>query len=225
MTLLYLPARGLARFCFNVFGRMEVTGQECVPPFGPLIIVANHISYNDPPVLVASFSRSLDFLGKKELFVNPISRFMMKQFRAHPLDRTASSVNAMRTALQLLAQDRAVVVFPEGHISAHHTMEEARPGAAYLAIKSQAPILPVGIYGTEKFPPKRMPFPLCRFRVNIGPPFTPPVLEGRITHDVVNSVLDMIMYRIAALLPEAYQGVCTTRQAGEPRERHPDRVG
>lgn len=219
MTLLYPAGRGLARFCFNVFGRLEVTGQECVPPFGPLIIVANHISYNDPPALAASLPRSLDFVGKKELFSNPISRFMMKQFRVHPLDRTASGVNAMRTALQLLAQDRAVVIFPEGHISAYHTMEEAKPGAAYLAIKSQAPILPVGIYGTEKFSPKRMPFPLCRFRVNIGQPFTPPVLEGRVTHDVVNSVLDMIMYRIAALLPEEYQGVYAARKAGEPRER------
>jgi len=219
MTLLYPAGRGLARFCFNVFGRMEVTGRECVPPFGPLIIVANHISYNDPPVMVASFSRSLDFLGKKELFINPISKFMMQQFRVHPLDRTASGVNAMRMALQLLAQDKAVVIFPEGHISAHHTMEEAMPGAAYLAIKSQAPILPVGIYGTEKFPPKRMPFPLCRFRVNIGQPFTPPVLEGRITHDVANSVLDMIMYRIAALLPEEYQGVYALSKFREPGER------
>jgi 1-acyl-sn-glycerol-3-phosphate acyltransferase len=219
MTLLYPAGRGLARFCFNLFGRLEVTGRECVPPFGPLIIVANHISYNDPPVMVASFSRSLDFLGKKELFINPISRFVMQQFRVHPLDRTASGVNAMRTALQLLAQDRAVVIFPEGRISARHTMEAARPGAAYLAIKSQAPILPVGIYGTEKFPPQRMPFPLCRFRVNIGQPFTPPVLEGRLTHDVVNSVLDMIMYRIAALLPEEYQGVYALRKAREPGER------
>jgi 1-acyl-sn-glycerol-3-phosphate acyltransferase len=125
----------------------------------------------------------------------------------------------MRAALQLLAQDRAVVIFPEGRISANHAMEEAKPGAAYLAIKSQAPILPVGIYGTEKFPPKRMPLPLCRFRVNIGQPFTPPVLEGRITHDVVNSILDMIMYRIAALLPEEYQGVYARNKAREPGER------
>jgi 1-acyl-sn-glycerol-3-phosphate acyltransferase len=219
MTLLYPAGRGLARFCFNVFGRLEVTGRECAPPFGPLIIAANHISYNDPPVMVASFSRSLDFLGKKELFINPVSRFVMQQFRVHPLDRTASGVNAMRTALQLLSQDRAVVIFPQGHISANHSMEVARPGAAYLAIKSQAPILPVGIYGTEKFSPKRMPFPLCRFRVNIGQPFTPPVLEGRITHDVVNSVLDMIMYRIAALLPEEYQGVYALNKAREPGER------
>jgi 1-acyl-sn-glycerol-3-phosphate acyltransferase len=205
--LLYPGGRALAFFCFNVFGRLEVTGRECVPPYGPLIVVANHLSYNDPPTLVPSIPRPLDFLGKKELFSNPINRFIMREFRVHPLDRSASGVGAMRTALELLSQDRAVVVFPEGHISRDHSLEKAQPGPAFLAIKTQAPILPVGIYGTEKFSPKRMPFPLCRFHVNIGQPFTPPVLEGRVTRDVVNSVLDMIMYRIAALLPEEYRGV------------------
>jgi 1-acyl-sn-glycerol-3-phosphate acyltransferase len=205
--LLYPAGRALAFFCFNVFGRLEVTGRECVPPYGPLIVVANHLSYNDPPTLVPSIPRPLDFLGKKELFSNPINRFIMREFRVHPLDRLAAGVGAMRTALELLSQDRAVVVFPEGHISRDHSLEKAQPGPAFLAIKTQAPILPVGIYGTEKFSPKRMPLPLCRFHINIGQPFTPPVLEGRVTRDVVNSVLDMIMYRIAALLPEEYRGV------------------
>jgi 1-acyl-sn-glycerol-3-phosphate acyltransferase len=122
----------------------------------------------------------------------------------------------MRTALDLLAQDQAVMIFPEGHISSNHTLEEASPGAAFLAIKSQAPILPIGIYGTEKFPPKRMPFPLCRFHVNIGQPFTLPVFEGRISRDAVNSVLDLIMQRIAELLPEEYRGVYTLRKARAP---------
>jgi 1-acyl-sn-glycerol-3-phosphate acyltransferase len=201
---------------------MEVTGRESVPPYGPLIVVANHLSYNDPPVLVPSVPRPLDFLGKKELFVNPISRFIMQEFRVHPLDRSAAGVGAMRTALELLAQDRAVVIFPEGHISQEHSLNKAQPGAAFLAIKSQAPILPIGIYGTEKFPPKRMPFPLCRFHVNIGQPFTPPVLEGRVARDAVNGVLDMIMGRIAALLPEEYQGVYAIgREKGELNERAP----
>jgi 1-acyl-sn-glycerol-3-phosphate acyltransferase len=207
MSFLYQSGRGLARFCFNVLGRMEVTGRECVPPHGPLIVVANHISYNDPPALVASLPRYLDSLGKKELFTNPVNRCIMRGLGVHALDRSANGVDAMRAAIDLLARDRAVVIFPEGHISPDHTMQEARAGAAYLAMKTQAPILPVGIYGTEKFSPWRMPFPLSRFYVNIGPPFTPPVIEGRLARDVVNGVLAMIMGRVAALLPEEYQGV------------------
>ena len=218
MTLLYQPFRALARFCFNVFGRLEVTGRECVPPYGPLIVVANHVSYNDPPVLVPSMSRPLDFLGKKELFGNPISRFVMREFRVHPLDRFGTGVDAMRIAIDLLAQDRAVVIFPEGHRSPDHAMRPAKAGAAFLAIKTQAPILPVGIYGTEKFSPKRIALPLCRFHVNIGQPFTPPVMEGRISRDVVNSVQAMIMGRVAALLPEEYRGVYALGKAPEFKE-------
>jgi 1-acyl-sn-glycerol-3-phosphate acyltransferase len=203
---------------------MEVTGRECVPPHGPLIVVANHISYNDPPALVASIPRYLDSLGKKELFSNPVNRCIMRGFRVHPLDRSASGVNAMRTAIDLLAQDRAVVIFPEGHISPDHSMREAKAGAAYLALKTQAPILPVGIYGTEKFSPWRMLFPLSRFCVNIGPPFTPPVIEGRLTRNVVNGVLGMIMGRVAALLPAEYQGIYALQRVDrQAREEMPRR--
>ena len=121
----------------------------------------------------------------------------------------------MRIAIDLLAQDCAIVIFPEGHRSTDHAMREAKSGAAFLAIKTQAPILPVGIYGTEKFSVKRIALPLCRFHVNIGQPFTPPVMEGRISRDVVNSVQAMIMGRVAALLPEEYRGVYAL---GKPRE-------
>ncbi len=207
MTYLYPPGKMLTRFCFGALGRLEVTGRECVPPFGPLIVVANHVSYNDPPALVASISRPLNFLGKKELFGNPVGRFLMPKCRVHPVDRAASGLDAMRTAMNLLSRDEAVVMFPEGHVSSDHAMNPALAGAALLAIKTQAPILPVGIYGTEKFSHWRMPIPMCRFRVNIGQPFTPPVLEGNVSRNAVNSVLDLIMGRVAALLPPDYRGV------------------
>ena len=124
-----------------------------------------------------------------------------------PLDRTSTGVDGMRAALNLLAQDRALVIFPEGRISLDKSLERAKGGAAFLAIKSQAPILPVGISGTEHFSPWRMIFPFCRYRVNIGPPFTPPVLEGRVGREAINGVADMMMNRIAVLLPEQYRGV------------------
>ena len=206
MTLLYYPARALIRFCFNVFGRMEVTGRECVPPYGPLIVVANHISYNDPPSVAVAMPRPLSFLGKKELFTPALKGRFFSSLRVYPVDRSMS-VSAIRTALNLLAQDQAVVIFPEGHRSPDGTMQQGLAGAAYLAMKSQAPILPIGITGTEKFPHQRMPLPLCRFQINIGPPFTPPVLEGGNPRDAANSVLEMIMQRIAAQLPPEYRGV------------------
>lgn len=205
MTTLYYPGRLLARFCFNVFGRMEVTGRENVPPYGPLIVVANHLSYNDPPSLAAALTRPVSFLGKKELFEPTPKGWLFNSLRVYPVDRSFG-VSAVRTALDLLARDGAVVIFPEGQRSPERKLMKGMAGAAYLAMKSQAPILPVGITGTENFPHQRMPFPLCRFQVNIGPPFTPPVLEGGQTRVAAEAVLEMIMRRIAMQLPEEYRG-------------------
>ncbi len=206
MTVLYTPGRALARFCFNVFGRMEVAGRENVPPYGPLIVVANHISYNDPPSLAAALPRPLSFLGKRELFEPAVRGWLFNAMRVYPVDR-AFGASALRVALSLLAQDGAVAIFPEGQRSPNRQLIKGMAGAAYLAMKSQAPILPVGIAGTEKFPHQRMPLPLCRFRLNIGPPFTPPVLEGGSTRAAAEAVLYLIMQRIAALLPAEYRGV------------------
>ena len=207
MTAIYSIGRQLGRFCFSTFGKLEVAGRESVPPFAPLIIIANHVSFNDPPVLVAAIQRKLSFIGKRELFRDPVTSFFMRGFQVYSLDRSGSGVDAVRLALGLLAQDRAVVIFPEGTRSPDHTLIPGQPGAAYLALKSQSTILPVGITGGEKFPSWRMPLPLCKLRVNIGQPFSLPNLEGNPDRQVLKSLTDMMMQRIAALLPEDYRGV------------------
>tara|TARA_B100000315_G_scaffold108779_1_gene99820 strand:- start:414 stop:1124 length:711 start_codon:yes stop_codon:yes gene_type:complete len=213
MTLLARLGQKTARFCFGKLGRLEVIGRERVPPHGPLIVVANHLSFSDPPLLVCGIDRPLYFIAKRELFSNPVSGFLMRGFQVSPFDRSGSRIEPLRLMLRLLAQDRAVVVFPEGHRSPDHTMKEGMLGVAYLALKSQAPILPVGLSGTEKISAWRMTVPLCRMRANIGQPFTPPVLEGATRQEATQSTLDMIMNRIAALLPERYRGVYSTSAA------------
>jgi 1-acyl-sn-glycerol-3-phosphate acyltransferase len=192
----------MAGFCFNTFGRLEVTGQETVPPEGPLIVVSNHISHNDAAALIASFPRPLNFLGKQELFRTPVRRLVMGQLGVYPVSRHGTSLEGMRRALQLLAQGHAVAIFPEGVIGDGRTVKEGRPGAAYLAVKSQAPVIPIGIIGTEKFPAWQMPFPLRRFQVRIGQPFIPLAPEGKPNHQMLASMGDTIMQRIADLLAD-----------------------
>lgn len=215
MSAGYFLGKILGRFCFNTFGRLEVIGKESVPPYGPLLVVANHLSFNDPPVLVSSLPRTLSFIGKKELFGNPVGNFLMRSFNVHPYDRSGLGVDAIRLALRLLDQDRMVVIFPEGHRSPDHTLQKGMPGAAYIALKSQAPVLPVGITGTEKISAWRMPVPLTKFRVNIGQPFTLPNVEGTPSKEVVENMRDMMMSRIAALLPPAYRGVYPLTTPGQ----------
>ena len=206
-TLLYRLGRPLARFCFSTFGRMEVIGEENVPPRGPVILVCNHLSFTDPPLLVAAIPRPLHFLGKKELFGNPLGNFLMRGFHVFPYDRTTASTETMRTLLGLLEQDRTVALFPEGTRSKSHSLQEAQLGVVYLAIKSQAPILPVGVTGTQNLRAWRMPVPLCRLTVSIGPPFTLPLTEGRVPRPVMWGMLRMIMERVALQLPPEFRGV------------------
>jgi 1-acyl-sn-glycerol-3-phosphate acyltransferase len=200
MTLLYCFCRRTAYFCFSAFGRLEVIGREIVPPYGPLIVVSNHISHNDAAALIASFPRPLNFLGKQELFRTPVHRLVMEQLGVYPVRRLGTSLEGIRGALKLLAQGRAVAIFPEGVIGSGLSLREGQLGAAYLAVKSQAPIIPVGIIGTEKFPPWRMPFPLQRIQVRMGRPFTPLIPEGKRDRRVLARVRDMIMQHIAILL-------------------------
>ncbi len=206
-TLLYRLARPLARFCFGNFGRMEVIGAENVPPYGPVILVCNHLAFTDPPLLVAAIPRTLHFLGKKDLFSNPVGGFLMRGFNVSPYDRAGASTDTMRALLGHLDHDRAVVIFPEGTRSPTHSLQEAQLGVVYLALKSQAPILPVGVTGTQNMRAWRMPLPLCRLTANIGPLFTLPVVEGHTPRPVMQSMLRMIMERVALQLPPEFRGV------------------
>ena len=157
MTVVYSLGRQTARLCFNTFGRLDVTGQESVPPYGPLIVVSNHLSFTDPPLLVAGIPRALHFISKRPWFSGPLARYAMGQLHVSPFDRSSSRIDAVRTVLGLLDRDQAVVVFPEGHRSPDHTLKEGMLGVVYIAMKSQAPILPVGLTGTEKLRAWRMP--------------------------------------------------------------------
>ena len=197
----------MGRFCFRAFGRLEISGAEGVPQFGPLIVVSNHLSLNDPPLLVAAIPRPLFFIGKKELFGNSFFRFLMTAFHVSPFDRSAAGIDAVRVLMQNLERDRAVVIFPEGTRSPNHAMQKGMLGVVYLAMKSQAPILPVGVTGTHKIPLWRVPFPFKTLKANIGQPFTLPVIEGHPSKEVMSSMLDMVMARIADLLPPEHRGV------------------
>ena len=200
-------ANFLQSITLTVFADWKVTGRENVPPFGPLIIVANHQSNFDPTLISTSLPRRISFLAKKGIFVGPIATWFFRQYGAFPLDREGADVRAYRWALGQLGRDRAIVIFPEG-TRTRGGMRQAQPGVARLALKAQAALLPVGITGTERLGSWLRVFnPTGKIRVNIGMPFTLPVIEGRPSREVMGSLTDMIMGRIAVLLPPGYRGV------------------
>ena len=206
MDVQYAIARVVGKVCLNVFGRFEVKGLEGVPPRGRLLVVANHLSNADPPVLVVSMPRRLWFVAKRSLFRGIIASWFMGIF-GHPMDRSGQDAGALRWMLRMLEDEQVIGIFPEGTRS-HGPMKKAGHGVAYVALKSQATILPVGITGTENVPAVwRILFPFRRLTVNIGQPFSLPPIDGNVETPVLESLTDMIMGRVAALLPEEYRGV------------------
>ena len=207
MNLVPGTANFLQRIALGLFADFQFEGRENVPLFGPLIVVANHMSNVDPSLLNVSIPRRLVFLAKHELFRGRLLPWFLRHYGAFPLNRSGASTRAFRWTLRQLELDQALIVFPEGTRS-RDGMKKALPGVASLALKSQAPILPVGITGSEGMvSPLRVWYPTGRVRVNIGKVFSLPSISGRPNREVLGSLTDMIMERVAALLPPDYRGV------------------
>ncbi|MEA2619250.1 MAG: 1-acyl-sn-glycerol-3-phosphate acyltransferase [Chloroflexota bacterium] len=213
----FLSALTLAGRIFGrSLSRVQLEGAvDRIPRDGPVILAANHASNLDAVEigawLIPRLGRRIHWLGKKELFAWPIVGWTATHGGVHPVDRGGADVEAFRLAQRILDEGQILFVFPEGTRSPDGALQEARDGLAALAIRSGAPIVPIGISGSNRVWPKgqRFPHPGGRVTIRVGAPFRPadelpPGTDRRAAKPLVTR---MIMGRIAALLPPAQQGV------------------
>ena len=202
------------RGALRLFSNWKVIGQENVPTEGPLLIVSNHMSNIDPPLVAASVLRRVNFIAKRGIF-KPGIRWFLEAYGAFPLntDEEGNDIQAMLWMRQLLRQNKSVVIFPESHRNPYVGMQKAALGIAFLASKTQTKILPVGLTGTERLGPLwRVMFPTGDLSVTIGTPFTLPDIKGKLDHQQLASMTGHVMGRIADLLPKEYHGVYSPTQ-------------
>ena len=196
----------MVRLLFHLLTRYRVRGRENIPGRGPLVVVANHLSLADPPLVGVSIRRKAMFIAKEELFRSWLSGSFMRGCGAFPVHRRQIDRQALRQAKRVLSEGLALIMFPEGSRSHDAQLQPAFSGSALVALRSDAPILPVGISGTEKIKGVAWLLRRPQITVNIGRPFYLSTGNSKLTKEELAGLTNSIMERIAALLPREYRG-------------------
>ncbi|MCL6450633.1 MAG: 1-acyl-sn-glycerol-3-phosphate acyltransferase [Acetobacteraceae bacterium] len=194
--VLYWLARLVLRAYIRWRYKQTVEGSENLPRRGAVILCPNHINFWDPVTVACSIGRRVSFMAKEELFRNPVVALALRLVGAFPVKRGKADRAAIRHSLRVLGRGQVLGIFPEGTRSRTGVLQKAEPGAALLALRTRAPVVPVGICGSYRRP--------ARVVVRFGPTLTFPEHYGaRPTAERLEHVGSQIMAAIAALLPES----------------------
>lgn len=198
----------LARPAFGLLTRLEINGAENLPDKGPLIMVGNHFSFVDPVCFVRIAPWEIEFVGGADMPHAPLAtRIIPILWGYHPLYRGTGAKESLRAAEKILNQGGILGIFPEAGNWAT-VLRPARPGTAYLASRTGASLLPVGLVGMNDVFPSLRRGRRARIQVNIGKPFGPFRAEGhgQSQRTQLDEISHEIMRHIAQLLPQEKRG-------------------
>jgi len=188
--MLYGICRSLLRLIYAVLFRFEAVGLENIPSTGPVVLCANHISLLDPPTVGTKVNRKVHYMAKAELFKIPLFGPFIHALGAFPVKRGGVSKEAIRSAIALLQEGGVMGIFPEGTRNSSEGM--GKKGAAMIAIRSNATVIPVAIIGNYRL--------FRKMKICYGKPIDLTAIIQDSSSDVLDKVTETIMMNIREMV-------------------------
>lgn len=181
LALYHLLKWSVVSPALHTYFRVRIHGAEKVPLLGGLIAVSNHASYFDPPIISNCVGRPVAFMAKEELFKIPVFKQGIKLYGAYPVKRRSGDRMALRAAIQAIETGWIAAVFLQGTRANDGRIIDPKLGAAWIAAKTQVPLLPISLWGTEKILTKGILFPKpAPVTIRIGDAIAPPKSTNKV---------------------------------------------
>jgi len=204
-TLTYRVAHAIVGLTIKPIFRLRAEGQQHIPKDGPVLIASNHLSVLDPIVIAYGVPRPVAYVAKAELFRLPVLSFILPRLFAIPLERGAGDLSAVKAAIRALKQGLAFGIFPEGTRSRDGKLQPFKTGAAAIAIRTGAKVVPAAVIGTDKaWPVGKGPKPFRPITVRYGPPLD--FSDQKLDKKSLQAATERLQAAVASLLPEEYLG-------------------
>jgi 1-acyl-sn-glycerol-3-phosphate acyltransferase len=207
----YSIAGFITKILLESLAKIELIGQENIPPPGGYVVASNHLGRLDPALMFHTLNRPDFIIPVAEKYEHhPIFGPLGRAFGAVWLDRSNPSIHSLREMMQRMRRGEVLIIAPEGTRSKTEALQEGKPGVVFLASRAGIPIVPVAVYGTED---RMIMENIKHFRRShivgkAGKPFTlAPIKGGQDREKALQEQTDELMCRIAVLLPEKYRGV------------------
>jgi len=204
-VILYRIVRAVVLAFCRLYLRETVEGTEHVPITGPFVLAPVHRSFIDFGIASAVTRRRLRYMGKDSLWKIGFLGKLLSVLGAFPVRRGAADRDALRRSIEVLEAGEGLVLFPEGTRRFGPVVEHLFEGAAYVASRTGAPIVPVGIGGSERAMRKgrKLPRPV-KVHVVVGPPLVPrPAADGRVSRRAVHELTEQLRVEVQRLFDEA----------------------
>lgn len=172
----------------GLYHRVRTYGKNNIDRNQHYVVVGNHISHLDPIYIAAFYPKPLHYMAKKELFDSKFLKWILDRVGAFPVNRDSADIGAIKKALRVLKNNESMGIFPEGGRAEKWDEQALKQGAAFLALRSKTPVLPVAIFGTKQAKPKGYNWVKPKkVRILYGQPI--PVPEGDVSVDEYGAII------------------------------------